>query len=78
MTTLEVINPYDETPVGQVPLSTGADVERMLQTAESLYKDRRGWLPAHRRIEILERAAEIMQGRLEERALLIAREGGKP
>ena len=78
MTTLEVINPFDGTPVGQVPMNTGADVERMLQTAEALYRDRQGWLPAHRRIEILERASEIMNGRFEELALLIASEGGKP
>jgi acyl-CoA reductase-like NAD-dependent aldehyde dehydrogenase len=50
----------------------------MLRTAEALYKNRSGWLPAHQRIAILERAADIMQGRFEELALLIAAEGGKP
>jgi acyl-CoA reductase-like NAD-dependent aldehyde dehydrogenase len=50
----------------------------MLRTAEALYKNRSGWLPAHQRIAILERAADIMHGRFEELALLIAAEGGKP
>jgi len=50
----------------------------MLQTADSLYKNRRGWLPAFRRSEILDRAAEIMASRSEELALQIASEGGKP
>ena len=78
MTTLEVVNPFDGSAVGTVPLSNGPDAEEMLQTAENLYKDRGGWLPAYRRIEILERASEIMKSRFEELALLIAQEGGKP
>ncbi len=78
MPTLEVVNPFDQTPVGSVDLCSGADADRMLRTAEALYKNRSGWLPAHQRIAILERAADIMQGRFEELALLIAAEGGKP
>jgi acyl-CoA reductase-like NAD-dependent aldehyde dehydrogenase len=53
-------------------------VERALSTAHGLYRDRDAWLPAPQRIEILKRAAEIMQERRDELALESAREGGKP
>jgi acyl-CoA reductase-like NAD-dependent aldehyde dehydrogenase len=78
LASLEVRSPYDGTRVGSVPL-TGADgVERALDTAYRLFRDRRGWLPPQRRIEILSATASLMERDSEDLALQAAREGGKP
>jgi len=53
-------------------------IEKALATAYALFRDRDGWLPLPKRIEVLHKAAAIMEKRFEELALLIAREGGKP
>ena len=55
-----------------------AVVETALATAAGLSLDRQGWLPAYRRVEILDKAQEIMAGRAEALAVEAAREGGKP
>lgn len=76
--TLEVVNPFDLSPVGQVALSDWAEVDAMLGAAHALYRERDSWLPAHQRIGILKETARLMSDRAEELALLIASEGGKP
>src|SRR5690606_25936115 len=53
-------------------------VEQALAAAQAAFADRRGWLPAARRIEILERAVELLEADAERLTLLAAREGGKP
>ena len=73
-----VVNPYDLSPVGEVLYTVWADIDAFLDEAVKLHKDRASWLPAWRRIEILDRLAELMKGRQDELALLIASEGGKP
>lgn len=75
---LEVVNPFDLNAIGSVQLSAWADIDGYLTTATQLHKNRKGWLPAYRRAEILMRAAELMAARFEELAFLIANEGGKP
>ena len=75
---LDVHNPYNGELIKQVPLNSGADVERALAIAHAKFEDRSGWLPAHERIEILERTVEIMSSQVEELTLLAASEGGKP
>lgn len=75
---LEVVNPFDLTRVGSVELSGWNDVDAMLDVAHVLYRNRNGWLPAYKRIEILKETARLMSGRAVELALLIASEGGKP
>jgi acyl-CoA reductase-like NAD-dependent aldehyde dehydrogenase len=52
--------------------------ERALATAHALFRNRDAWLPATRRIEILRRAASLLEDRRETLALEAAREGGKP
>ncbi len=53
-------------------------MERALETAHALFRDRNGWLSPARRIEILARAATLMQQGREALAVEAAREGGKP
>lgn len=75
---LEVRSPFDGTPVGTVPFTSADGMESALDTAYRLFRDRDGWLPVPRRIDILSATAARMEAIAEELALLIAREGGKP
>jgi acyl-CoA reductase-like NAD-dependent aldehyde dehydrogenase len=75
---LEVLAPWDRKPIGSVETVGADEIDVLLRRAEALFRDRAGWLPLHRRIEILERAAEWMSARAESLALESAREGGKP
>jgi acyl-CoA reductase-like NAD-dependent aldehyde dehydrogenase len=77
-TDLEVVNPFDLKAIGSVPLCSWQTVDGYLESAQALFKKRSNWLPTYRRIEILGKAARIMQERAGELALLIANEGGKP
>ena len=78
MTQLYVTNPFDDSPVGEVKLSSESEVEAALAIADKTHKTNRKGLPRHERIAILKKAAEIMKGRTAELAMLIASEGGKP
>ena len=73
-----VTAPYDGATIATVASGDSSVVETALATADRLYKDRNGWLPVYKRVEILEKTQEIMASRAEELALGAAREGGKP
>ncbi len=76
--TLEVVAPYDGSPIGTVE-TVGADgIERALATAQGLFRNRKAWLPPQKRIEVLENTGAIMAEQAETLALESAREGGKP
>ena len=75
---LEIAAPWDGAPIEEVAAATAADADAALGDAVRLFRDRDARLPLHRRIEILDRAARIMEGRIEELAREAAREGGKP
>lgn len=75
---LEVVNPFDLKAIGAVPVVQWRNIDSYLETARQLHQNRRGWMPAHQRVSILQRTAELMQERFEELAFLIADEGGKP
>lgn len=77
-TSLDVVNPFSLQKIGAVDLLSWEAVEPMLERAQALFQDKSGWLPAYRRIEILEKTAALMQARFDELAHLIANEGGKP
>ena len=78
MTTVQITNPYDQSLLKELPLSSSAEVEQAISDAHALFKNRDEWLPAWRRIAIFERAVEIMSSQVEELTLLAASEGGKP
>ena len=73
-----VTAPYDGAKIASVKVVNAAGVEQALINADSIYKDRNRWLTPSKRVQILEKAAEIMQSRFEELAIEAAREGGKP
>lgn len=75
---LDVNNPYNGRLIKQVAVDTADDVENALAIAHSLFEDRSTWLPAHQRIDILERAVRIMGDQIEELTSIAAEEGGKP
>ncbi|MFQ5354931.1 MAG: aldehyde dehydrogenase family protein [Mariprofundaceae bacterium] len=77
-TTLEVTNPYDGNLIATLDTADAEAAGLAMNTASALYNDRNNWLPITRRIEVLNKAAVLMDGRAEELALLIACEGGKP
>ena len=75
---LTVVNPFDLTDIATIAESTAVDLERVLTAAYGLFRDRSGWLPVHRRLEILERAAVLMTQRAPALVQTAVREGGKP
>lgn len=75
---LEVFAPYDGRLIGEVIAADGAAVEKALETADALYRDRDNWLHPSKRIEILGKAVHIMASQAETLAVEAAREGGKP
>jgi acyl-CoA reductase-like NAD-dependent aldehyde dehydrogenase len=75
---IDVLSPYNRRKIGRVATADEAVAEHALKTAYALYRDRNAWLPAWRRVDILERTVEIMTKRAKYLALEAAREGGKP
>ncbi len=78
METLKVTSPYDGHFIDEIPLINYEKGEKMLDTAHKIFTNRSAWLPKHKRIEILERTAQIMSKRKEELTNIAAEEGGKP
>jgi acyl-CoA reductase-like NAD-dependent aldehyde dehydrogenase len=74
----EVHAPFDGALLGTVEMGDQGTVETALATAHGLFRDRAKWLAPARRIEILRKAASLMETRAEALALGAAREGGKP
>ncbi|WP_243752589.1 aldehyde dehydrogenase family protein [Leucobacter ruminantium] len=73
----EVRSPYDGSAVGEVAVATAADVDAAIATAE---RGAAAWrrTPAHERVAILNRAADLADARAEEIAATISAENGKP
>ncbi len=76
--TLAVAQAYDGAFIAEVELQDWETVDALLGTAERLHKDQANWLPPYKRREILQKLIELMKAEVEEFAVLIAREGGKP
>jgi succinate-semialdehyde dehydrogenase / glutarate-semialdehyde dehydrogenase len=74
---LPVINPADETVVGQTPIATRADLDDALAAADRGFKVWSATSPAER-AAIIMRAAAIMRERQDEIARAITLEHGKP
>jgi acyl-CoA reductase-like NAD-dependent aldehyde dehydrogenase len=73
----DVTSPYDGSVVGTVPVAGADDVEAALQAAEHGAQTWRH-TPAHERMRILLRAAELADERAAESARTICAETGKP
>jgi acyl-CoA reductase-like NAD-dependent aldehyde dehydrogenase len=72
-----VVNPYDRSVLGTVPVATAAEVAAALTAAENGAKVMRS-LPAHHRSRILYRTADLIEKNAEEFRRLIVAEAGKP
>jgi acyl-CoA reductase-like NAD-dependent aldehyde dehydrogenase len=69
---------FDGAPITEIATDGEAQIANKLDRAARCFRDRKGWLPPHRRIGILRRLARLMERDVEDLAMLIAREGGKP
>ncbi|MFK5976503.1 MAG: aldehyde dehydrogenase family protein [Sulfurovum sp.] len=78
MDKIEVTSPFDGRLLASIDANTKEDIDNALNLAEGVYKDRDKWLPAYKRVEILEKTIEIMSSRIEELTLIALNEGGKP
>jgi acyl-CoA reductase-like NAD-dependent aldehyde dehydrogenase len=77
MTTQQILNPYDGSVVGEVALSSEADVRAAIGRATAV-RQTMAQLPAYQRGQILDRTANLIAQQQEELALLMAQESGKP
>lgn len=75
---LEVRAPYDGRMIATADAADVDVVDRALDIAYGLFRERDAWLSPADRIAILQRASMLMEARAEELALEAAREGGKP
>ncbi|MCA0422540.1 MAG: NAD-dependent succinate-semialdehyde dehydrogenase [Proteobacteria bacterium] len=75
--TLPILNPADETVLGQCPVATTADLDDALEAAAKGFALWSRTSP-HKRAAVLLKAAALMRERQEEIAQSITREHGKP
>jgi len=75
---LSVTSPFDGRELDQVATAGPSHVEDAMGVAYALFRDKTTWLSIPDRIEILNNAAAIMNGQVEQLTLLAASEGGKP
>ncbi len=75
--TLPVINPADESVIGAVPVASTRDLDAALEAAERGFAIWRRTSPS-RRAEIIRKTASLLRERIDEIALDITREHGKP
>ena len=66
-----VHNPFDGEPIAEVPLIDWLEIDKWLNEAQSLHRDRSAWLPVPERIAILQRATDLMRERAEDLAVQI-------
>lgn len=76
--TLKVTSPYDMSLIKELPMMSESELEKALTRAYGLFSDRSKWIPAHKRIDILEKVRHLMQDKIEELTNTAAGEGGKP
>ena len=75
---VDVRAPFDGEMIASLDAATADTIETALATAQRIFADRDQWLSKIKRIEILGRAADLMQQQAPVLARLAAQEGGKP
>lgn len=78
MKKLKVLAAYDQKLIKEIPLIGKEEAEKQLHRAYTLFQDSSRWLKAHQRKSILDKTAQLMEGRIEELTKIAAQEGGKP
>jgi acyl-CoA reductase-like NAD-dependent aldehyde dehydrogenase len=73
---IAVLSPFDGREIGRVPSCAASDVDRAVVAARAALREQP--LPAWRRAEILDRAAQLLAERVEDFAATIAAEAAKP
>ena len=73
-----VFSPYDRSPIATFAIADNAVIEKALATASALFVDKANWLEPSERITILRKVADRIDDDVEQLAMTIAREGGKP
>ena len=76
--TLKVFKAFDRALLADVAADDASSLEKKLTVAAKALRDRDGWLKTHQRRTILQRTAELLEGKQSQFALTIAQEGGKP
>lgn len=76
--TAQITSPYDQSFIKELPLISKNDIDSIINTAQKLFTDQSNWIPAYKRIEILEKTASIMNDRIEDLLITAISEGGKP
>ncbi len=76
--TLSVKSPFDGRELDQIATAGPDHVDDAMFAASALFRDRECWPSIPERVELLNKAAAIMSGQIEELTLLAASEGGKP
>ncbi len=72
----EVVNPYNGASIDTVPVGSAKDIESALDGLEQGAKVMRD-MPTHQRVDILRKAAQIIQGQQDKLGRLISTEEGK-
>jgi acyl-CoA reductase-like NAD-dependent aldehyde dehydrogenase len=72
----EVKSPYDQEVIGRVALGDESTIERAINAAHEAFQSTA--FPQHERAAVLDRAAELVSEQIEDLALTIAAEAGKP
>jgi len=75
---LKVFSPFDQSLLGEIPMDGKKEVEKALEKANSLFQDRKKWIPSHQKIAILEKVRDLMKSKIEELTITATKEGGKP
>src|SRR5690625_6225683 len=69
---LNVTNPYNNEVIGKISCANLEDVEEAVHTAHHVFMDTMKKMPAHERSRILRKATELLEGRIEQFAHLLA------
>ena len=75
---IQVCSPYDQQPLGKVAISDAKLAQYALQQSTALFADKKRWLSASQRIDILYNTAQLMQAQFDDLVALALSEGGKP
>jgi acyl-CoA reductase-like NAD-dependent aldehyde dehydrogenase len=75
---MKVYQPYDGAVIRDVPSDDAAALEAKLARASEAFVKRDAWLSKEQRLQVLRKLARLMEAEVQDFALLIAREGGKP
>ncbi|KGP91812.1 aldehyde dehydrogenase [Pontibacillus chungwhensis BH030062] len=75
---LEVKNPYNQEVVAKMALAKEEDLHEAIDVSFSTFHDTMKEMPAHKRADILRKAADLLEERENDFAQIISREAGKP